>query len=210
MPTNTPTPDTGCGNRAAASAKAATPGKDSAAPGSDAATLAARLAQRIHAADIRRICAQLQGNATMKQALYGLLRHSEPRVANNAAWVLTHLGKAEIQWLIPHVADLTDAVVSRHTNVKTGLLLTLLNALPSPATPRTDFLDFCLERINDPAEKGSVRALSIKLAHRLCRPYPELTAELRQHLELTPPELLPPAVKCARRNVLRLMRRQKG
>lgn len=164
-----------------------------------------QLAGRINASDIRQICAQVESHAALKQSLYDLLQHPVPRVANNAAWVFTHLSAAEMRWLIPHTAELTDAVVSRRSGVKAGLLLTLLNALPAPAVPRIDLLDFCLERLNDPAEKGSVRSVCIKLAYTLCRPYPELAAELRQHLELLQPELLPPAVKCARRNVLRLI-----
>lgn len=168
-------------------------------------SLEQQLARRINAADIHRICAQVEGHAALKQSLYDLLQHPEPRIANNAAWIFTHFSAAEMRWLIPHTAELTDAVVYRHTCVKPGLLLTLLNALPAPEPPRTDLLDFCIERMNDPAEKGGVRSICIKLAHALCRPYPELTAELRQHLEFLLPELLPPSVKCARRNVLRLI-----
>lgn len=164
-----------------------------------------QLARRINAADIRRICAQLQGNAVLKQSLYDLFLHPEPRVANNAAWVFTHLDAAEMRWLIPHTAELTEAVVSCRTHVKPWLLLTLLNALPVPDSPRMDFLDFCIERLSDPAEKGGVRSVCIKLAYALCRPYPELTEELRQHLELLQPEFLSPAVRCARRSILRLM-----
>jgi len=169
-------------------------------------SLEKQLDRRMNAADIRRMCAQLPGNAALKQSLYDLFRHPEPRVANNAAWVFTHLDATERRWLLPHAAELTDAVVYRRTNVKTGLLLTLLNVLPVPDPPRIDFLDFCIERLTDPAEKGGVRSICIKLAYALCRPYPELIAELRQHLELLQPELLSPAVRCARRNVLRLMR----
>lgn len=176
-------------------------------PALDAATLRQRLAGRIHATDIRETVVQIRGNEALQQVLYELLAHPEPRMANNAAWILTHLKGEELRWLTPCADALADAIVRRRTHVKTGLLLTLLYSLPGHVGLRPDLLDFCLERMNAATEKGGVRALCIKLACDFCLPYPELAAELRANLELMEQEVLPPAVACARRNVLRRLRR---
>ncbi len=83
------------------------------------------------------------------------------------------------------------------------LLLALLEFVPfAEADLRTDYLDFCLSKINS-VEPYGVRALCIKQAYAQCRFYPELLAELRCHLEMMEAETLSPGLKCVRRHIFK-------
>lgn len=71
-----------------------------------------------------------------------------------------------------------------------------------PDAIRTDFLDWCLEKINSECEPYAVRAFCIYLSFKMCRHYPELISELYGHLDMLT-QTLTPGLSCARRKTLR-------
>jgi len=67
---------------------------------------------------------------------------------------------------------------------KRRLILTLLEHLSIEKDDiRTDYLDYCLSKINS-TEPYAIRALCLKQAYAMCRFYPELLAELKNEVEL--------------------------
>ncbi len=72
-------------------------------------------------------------------------------------------------------------------------------------TLRSDFLDYCLAKINSECEPYAIRAFSIYCAFKMCRYYPELIAELEEYLTLLATQSLSPGMKSAmtttRRNI---------
>lgn len=67
---------------------------------------------------------------------------------------------------------------------------------------RTDFLDFCLDQMKRIEEPPAIQAVCMKLAYRMCRFYPELSAELKRTLETIEIDYYKPAVKCVRNRIL--------
>ena len=92
-------------------------------------------------------------------ALAGNLRHDEcgieamftqmkqaanPQVANNAAWVLSHLSKEDKGiYLLPHYGELVDMATSTKLHIRRGLVLSILADLPINEL-NGKLLDYCL------------------------------------------------------------------
>ena len=88
-----------------------------------------------------------QGNNKKKRELYNLLFDVNDKLAYQAAWVFTHFSLGENEWLYDKQDELIDeALVCAHPG-KRRLLLVLLFNQPLANPPRTDLLDFCLERM---------------------------------------------------------------
>ena len=167
-----------------------------------------RLSCRIGEDDIMEIAYLSQGeeNNPMKEALYALLFDSDDRVAENAAWIFSHFDLANNEWLYNKHDALIDEVMRTPRIPKRRMLLNLLLRQPfSEETIRTDFLDFCLERMMSAVEPVGIRAYCMKLAYLQCRFFPELLSELRQALEIMEPEYLSSGLKVVRRNLLKEM-----
>ncbi len=166
-------------------------------------TLDEQLAERIHIGTVRSICGLAWTDAVTRERLYELMFCDEKRVADNAAWVLTHLDRSELLW----AETRRDALAERAMRVSSvklcRLLLTLLDRLPRPSEIHPEFLDFCLSHIPQGKVPASIRSLCIRLAWGQCRLYPELVEELRGLLELMESDFLPPAVLHTRKSVLR-------
>lgn len=166
-----------------------------------------RLLGRIHENDIHELCHVIQccEDHSLLEQLYTLLFDSEKRVADNAAWLFTHLDAAHQGWLYPKCDELMQEAMSTSSETKRRLLLTLLAAQPlCEDNLRTDFLDFCMNQMMSSGSPVGVRALSMKLSYLLCRLYPELLAEFSSALEMlddTSP--LTPALRVARKNILK-------
>ena len=166
-----------------------------------------RLLGRIHENDIHELCHVIQccEDHSLLEQLYTLLFDSEKRVADNAAWLFTHLDAAHQGWLYPKCDELMQEAMSTSSETKRRLLLTLLVAQPlCEDNLRTDFLDFCMNQMISSGSSVGVRALSMKLSFLLCRLYPELLAEFSSALEMlddTSP--LTPALRVARKNILK-------
>lgn len=172
-----------------------------------------RLAGRIGEEDILEIAYLAQGamNNPVKEVLYALLFDSDNRVAENAAWIFAHFDRTNNAWLYDRHDALIDEAMRTPRIPKRRMLLSLLLRQPfSRETIRTDFLDFCLERMMTAAEPVGIRAYCMKLAYLQCRFFPELLCELRQALEIMEPEYLSPGLKVVRRNLLKEMATRKN
>lgn len=144
--------------------------------------LADRLSRRLNMPEIKRICDECRNDSrddTMKAGLFALIDSADDRVGFNALWVLTHFSVKESEWLQARRNQLIDMLLSMSHVGKRRLILTLLDRMPCGIDDiRTDYLDFCLRRINS-AEPYGIRALCLRQAFAQCRYYPELMEELK-------------------------------
>lgn len=126
--------------------------------------------------------------------LLPLLYDEDSRVARNAAWVLTHKPITQIRTL-PY-NDLIDLIMATPDTSLRRLTLNLVEKQEiTEESMRTDFLDFCLLHMHLPDEPPGVQSLCMKLAHRMCLPYPELLHEFYETLSLMQPEDCKPGMK---------------
>ncbi len=127
------------------------------------------LSQRIGQVTVRRIAAACETNSgdgtTLASQLLSIALSDEDRAAYNALWILTHLSPADGEILRRHRDRLIDrALRVSHTGCR-RLLLNLINRHPAdPEDLRTDYLDFCLSRINS-TEPYGIRALCLMQAY---------------------------------------------
>ena len=163
------------------------------------------LSERIRPRDIRAICALCagdEGRAT-KEELFALALDADNRTGYNALWVFTHFTGDEKKWLRHRRTELTDLLLATtHTGSK-RLILTILEGMPTASEDvRTDYLDYCLSRINS-ADPTAIRSLCLKQAFAQCRFHLELLDELKNEIDLMDSAPLSPGIKSARRNVLK-------
>lgn len=164
-----------------------------------------RLAGRIKENDIYELCYLTQGRAnnSNKEKLYSLISDKDRRVANNALWVLTHFSLYENEWLYGKRDEMTDLAMTVADATARRLLLTLLNRQEYGAEDiRTDFLDFCLNRMLADAEPVGIRTLCMKLAYAMCRHHTDLLNELMQTLDMIPSDSSP-SIMTARKNIIK-------
>lgn len=169
-----------------------------------------KLSRRIGANDIYEIIYLTQENNQCKQELYQLLFDDDERTALQAAWVFNHFSLYENKWLYSKQEELIDEVISCRHATKRRLLLSLLYRQPLKNPPRTDFLDFCLERMVSKSEPPAIQTLCMKLAYELCRPIPELLQEFRAIVEMTEFELFAVSARTVRKNILKAMQKGKS
>ncbi|MDL2255533.1 hypothetical protein LJC44_06370 [Parabacteroides sp. OttesenSCG-928-G06] len=164
--------------------------------------LASKLSQRIGIHDIQEVVLITANNNDYKQELYDLIYSADDLVGYQALWVFTHFSREDNQWLFDKQEELIDEVlICRHPG-KRRLLLNLLLKQPLSTPPRTDFLDFCLDRMISKDELPGVQSLCLKLAYLLCLPIPELLQEYRTMLEIMEPNMLQISLRTARKNIL--------
>lgn len=136
----------------------------------------------------------------MKQA------DNNSRAAYNAAWVLFHLSKEDKRiYLLPHYGELVDMAISAELCFRRGLLLSVLADLPVNE-PDGKLLDYCLVHLADSKESDSTRSAMIKLAARMCKPYPELCMELALCLDSMLQDSSP-SIAAAKRNALKMIQK---
>jgi len=169
-----------------------------------------KLSQRINMHDIQEILYLIQGNDKQKQKLYNLIFDPDDTTAYQAAWVFTHLTLSENQWLYSKQNELIEEVLKCQHPGKRRLILALLYRQPLANPPRTDFLDFCLERMIAKSELPGVQTLCMKLAYELCRQTPELLKEYQSMLELIEPDFLPISLRTVRKNIHKAMKAGKS
>ncbi len=151
---------------------------------------------RLHQRDINRLVA----TADM-EAVYAEIFSENQRVAYNALWVLTHMPPRFNLWLSEKRNEMIDMLLSETHIGKKRLLMNLLNRLTTePHDIRTDYLDFCLRKINS-EEPYAIRSFAIKQAYEQAKHYPELLTELREELELMSTQPLPPGLQCTLRHI---------
>ena len=136
--------------------------------------------------------------------MFLMLFDENKRTSDNAAWVLTHLPQKANRWLECRQQELIDETMCTSSTTKRRLMMVLIERQTfNPETIRTDFLDFCFEKLLDPKETYGVRSLAAKIAYKQCRHYVELKAELRQALELLEREQLNPGLSHTRKELLK-------
>lgn len=173
--------------------------------------LTEKLKERIHPGDIRLICRTCSGaeGSPAKQELYALIHNADIRVSYNALWTFTHFSKSDIGWLRDKRDELIDLLLTDTHVGKRRLILILLERQSICADDlRTDYLDFCLSKINS-TEPYAIRALCLKQAFAQCRFYPELLNELTSEIDLMGYSDMSPGLISARKNVLRQLYRLK-
>lgn len=133
-----------------------------------------------------------------KQYLYNLVKTTKDRIGTNALWCITHMMESESDWLQSLQDELVEMLlVEKHTGRKRMLLQLLKQQIYTPDTIRTDFLDYCLSKINSECESYAIRCFSMYCAYEMCRFFPELTDELSRHLDLLETQSLSPGLTCA-------------
>lgn len=127
----------------------------------------------------------------------------DKQVVRNALCAMTKTTDIELEQLKPMMNELIEyAMKTDSPSIRRPLLGIVERMEMAEEDLRTDFLDFCFERMLCPDEAPSVQALCMKLANKMCRFYPELTEELRRTLEAMDTSCYKPAVKSVRRNIL--------
>lgn len=165
------------------------------------------LADHIGKHDIKIIVKSIDAKSI--EMLYSLLFDEDKRVSDNAAWVLTHIPLNQRQNLNQHHDEMIDEALRTTSVTKQRLIMRLLDDQEFPAEEvRTDFLDFCLERIVDSDASCGVRSLAIKLAYKQCLHYPELLQELRETLEILDADTLSRGLAHARNKALQTIKKQ--
>ena len=141
------------------------------------------------------------------EAMFTAMKQADnPRVAYNAAWVLSHLSKEDKRiYLFPYYGELVGMATSAGLSTRRGLILTILADLPTNE-PNGKLLDFCLIHLADSKESDGSRSVMIKLAARMCKPYPELCKELMLCLDMMPQDSSP-SIAAAKRNALKLIQK---
>lgn len=163
------------------------------------------LRERIRPRDIRAICALCAGNEgrATKEELFALAFDADDRTSYNALWVFTYFTGDEKKWLRHRRSELTDLLLATTHAGRKRLILTILEGMQTASEDvRTDYLDYCLSRINSGAPTA-IRSLCLKQAFAQCRFHPELLDELKNEIDLMDSAPLSPGIKSARRNVLK-------
>ncbi len=160
------------------------------------------LCGRISGTEIKRIAWSLASDSSrVVEWMERMFRAENPHEIMNRAWVLSHVGKEIVRECLSPYYDAICRFAMEDLPVRRGLILGLLLKLEPPGEPNIRFLDFCLSHLVLPSEKDSCRAAMIYLAEKICKPYPELSRELRLTIDLLPPGIAP-SIACARRKVL--------
>lgn len=167
--------------------------------------LSSRLSVRFHMEDIQAILCEIRYNETRREELYRLIYDEDDIVAYQALWVCSHFSVSGQTWLQEKQNELIEEVLACPHAGKRRILLQLLEKQSYQQTPRVDFLDFCLEHMLAVQELPGVQSLCIKLACKLCRPFPELLQEFKAMLELADRNSLSAATKSVIRNTLKKM-----
>lgn len=169
-----------------------------------------KLSVRFHIEDIREVLHFIQDDERLREEIYQLMFDEDDTVSYQALWTCTHFSKEDVEWLSQRQDELIDAALTCPHSGKKRMFLNLLSQQQPANPPRMDFLDFCMERVISRREPGGVQSLCIKLAHQLTCSIPELQQELRTMLEIMEPELLNPAIRAVRRNILKAMKAKKN
>lgn len=125
------------------------------------------------------------------------------RMARSALWGLTKAKKEELLQLQAMLDDFINLAMQTENSSVRRLSLNIVERLSMTADDlRTDFLDFCLDRMVSIEEFPGIQAVCMKLAFRMCQFYPELADELQRTLEAMEIDYYKPAVKGVRKRIL--------
>lgn len=158
------------------------------------------LSEKLNISDIKRIAVWADLSRENKETLWASVHSADRRTSVNALWALTHLSASESDWRLSVRDEMIDMLLSETNAAKKRMLLQILrNQDYEPEHIRTDFLDFCMSKINSECEPYAVRCFSMYTAFKMCRHFPELIAELEQHLDMMRFQTLSPGLASALR-----------
>ena len=158
------------------------------------------LSDKINITNIKRIAAWAADNRENKEKLWSFVHSSDRRTSVNALWAMTHLPASESDWLFTLRDEMIDMLMSETDPGKKRMLLQILRDQDyEPEHIRTDFLDFCMSKINAECEPYAVRCFCIYTAFKMCVHYPELISEFEQHLDMMLFQPLSPGLESALR-----------
>ncbi len=158
------------------------------------------LLQKINLPQIKSVVSWASGSQDNLTMLWHFVRSDDRRTSVNALWVMTHLPEADAEWLLSLRDEMIDMLLTEMDTSKKRMLLQLLREQEYDAYDiRTDFLDYCMSKINSECEPYAVRCFSIYSAFKMCRHFPELLAELDEHLDMMRYQTLSPGLRSALR-----------
>lgn len=158
------------------------------------------LLQKINLPQIKSVVSWASGSQDNLTMLWHFVRSDDRRTSVNALWVMTHLPEADAEWLLSLRDEMIDMLLTEMGTSKKRMLLQLLREQEYDAYDiRTDFLDYCMSKINSECEPYAVRCFSIYTAFKMCRHFPELLAELDEHLDMMGYQTLSPGLRSALR-----------
>lgn len=167
-----------------------------------------RMSGRLSKARIEELCEEIRGNVSCQECLFDLTDDADRRIAYNAFWVLSRLVAVGNFWIITKRDILIDRVMAEQTDGIRRLILAVLLHLPfDKAHLRSDFVDFCLEKIPLNREMCAVRVYCLRLAFEQCKFYPELLQELQAVLAMVDGEPLPAGLYAARADIRKKWKR---
>lgn len=135
--------------------------------------------------------------------LRAFLQDEDYQVARNALWVLTKATDEELSSLQSMLHELIDKSLAEENPSVRRLSMNIIVRLKMEEDDlRTDFLDFCLEHMQNPDEYPGIQSLSLKLAYKMCLFYPELMNELKRTLTAMDMEYYSPALRSVRNRIL--------
>ena len=156
------------------------------------------LSKRIYMPEIENVVFWASGSRENIVTLWTLSRSRDRMKSVNALWTMTHLPETNAEWLSSLRSEMIDMLlVETDTGKKRMLLQLLRNQEYEPEDIRTDFLDYCMSKINSECEPYAIRCFSIYAAYKMCRHFPELIAELEEHLDMMQYQTLSPGLKSA-------------
>lgn len=162
------------------------------------------LSGRIYKSDIKSIVSWAIESQDNKECLLQLALSDVDRVSVNALWSISNLPKSEATWLQSMQNDLINRLlIERHSSKKRILFQILRQQTYKKDSIRTDFLDYCLTKINSECESYAIRSFSIYCAFKMCKFYPELIAELEEHLRMLSAQSLSPGLQCALKTTMK-------
>ncbi|MBR5101922.1 MAG: hypothetical protein IK092_02215 [Muribaculaceae bacterium] len=125
------------------------------------------------------------------------------RVARSALWGLTKANKEELSQLQPLLNEFIDQAMSTENSSVRRLTLNVIERLElNEDNMRTDFLDFCFDRMISVTEFPGIQSICMKLTFKMCKLYPELMEELKRTLKSMEIDYYKPAVKSVRTKIL--------
>lgn len=131
------------------------------------------------------------------------LHDEDYHVTRNALWGLTKASDKELSALQPMLHELIDKALNEDNSSVRRLSMNIIVRLKMEEDDlRTDFLDFCLDHMQNPDEYPGIQSLCLKLAYKMCTFYPELMDELKRTLTAMEPAYYSPALRSVRNRIL--------
>lgn len=159
------------------------------------------ISDRINIESVKMICTLYNDNESFTK-LINALKSDNKRVADNAAWILTHMPKKILYNLHKQQDYFINLTLQTQSLTQQRLLLNILLQQPfNKEALRSDFINFCLNTITDLNYPSGIRSLCFKLAYHQCKLYPELLNELHSIYQLMHYNSLEPALKAAHKYV---------